>query len=444
MKFTSEVIIIGAGFAGLSAALTLKKAGVDAIVLEARDRVGGRVKTAYLPDGTQIDLGGEWIGPTQDHMYRLARKYKVEIFPTQGEGEDIIYYDGQFMTEEPQEVLDLYDKLDEMALQVNIQKPWLTPNAQELDGETFVTWLNREAATPQAADYVGKSLSGGLLGVSGAEFSVLQMLYYIASCGGLDLLNGVEGGAQQDRVIGGLQLIAERMAEDFGYDQLYLNQMVKEIKYTKDGAVVFTQSEKFLGKKVIITVPPATLDQIQFTPKLPVLKDKMFDHMLAPATLKVHFVYDRQFWSDKGLTGNAFPSEGYIAEVYNNSMPDSQKGILTIFSYGDEANELRALSKQQRKQRYLKELVHLFGTEAAKPLDYVEYDWSEEIHTKGCFGSHFSTNGWYGYGKQINKAVASLQWSGAEFADHWNGYCDGAVDDGKKTARKIIRQLKNQ
>lgn len=441
MKFKSDVIVIGAGFAGISAALELKKAGVDTILLEARDRVGGRTKTAYLPDGTQLDLGGEWIGPTQDHMYRLAKKYKVEIFPSQGTGTDIVLYDGQFLEDEPQEVTDLMNKLDELSRQTNLKRPWATPNAKALDSQTFIDWLYQEAATPVAAKYVDRSLSAGLLGVSGAEFSVLQMMYYIASGGKLDLLNGTEGGAQQDRFIGGPQLLAERMAEDFGFDQLYLNQPVRQIKHTEDVACVITDTDTFFAKKVILAIPIAVMESITFTPELPVLKEKTFDHQLAPATLKTHFIYETPFWRARGLSGNAYTSDGYIFEVYDNSMPEPRKGVLSLFSYGDEANKMRAMTKNRRKNILERELIQLFGAKAAEYLDYVEYDWSAERYTHGCFSSHFSTNGWYGYGKYLNTAVGSLHWTGAEFASKWNGYFDGAVDQGIKVAKEVAAIL---
>ena len=444
MKFKSEVIVIGAGFAGLSAALALKEAGIDTIVLEARNRVGGRVKTAYLPDGTQIDLGGQWIGPTQDHMYRLAKKYKVEVFPSQGVGNDIVYYDGQFLDEEPPEVGELLDQLDELALQLNLKKPWETPNAKELDSQTFLDWLYREAATPAAARYVDRSLSAGLLAVSGAEFSVLQMMYYIRSGGGLEYLNGVDGGAQQDRLAGGLQLIAERMAEDFGYEQLYLEQPVKKIKYTEDGASVMTETDIFFAKKIILAIPTAVMSSVEFTPKLPVLKEKTFDHLLPPAALKAHFIYKTPFWREAGLSGNAYTSDGYISEVYDNSMVDPRKGVLTLFCYGDEANELRGVNKNRRKRVFEKELINLFGEEAGKSVEYVEHDWSDEEYTHGCFSSHFGTNGWFGYGKNLNTGVDSLYWTGTEFASKWNGYCDGAVDAGTKAAKKIAALLQKE
>lgn len=438
----TDVIIIGAGFAGLSAAIKLKNAGIGTIILEARERVGGRVKTHYTANGTQIPLGGQWIGPTQDRMYDLVKKYNIETFPTKTHGNAIVKYQGKLQSEMPQEVLDLCDKLDELALAINLKQPWETPNAKELDGETFRSWLNKKSSSSEIAEFTGRYLAGNFMGADASDVSLLQLLFYIKSGNGFDSLNDVEGGAQQDRAIGGLEYIAEKLADDFGQQNIYYNQAVKHIKYSGECVQIITEHETFHANKVIVTIPPATMQDIKFTPELPVLKHKCFEHILAPLAYKMHFIYDRPFWYDQGLSGNATQSEGYIYETYNNTIHDDRDGIISLFSYGNEANELRGKTQQEREQIITRELVELFGEEAANFKEYIDYDWSTQLYTRGCFSGHFSTNGWYTLGKELTKNIGPLYWAGTELAAIWNGYCDGAIRSGEETAVRIIESFK--
>lgn len=435
-----DVIVVGAGFSGLAAALKLKKAGKETIVLEALTRTGGRVKTDYTPDGTQIDLGGQWIGPTQDEMYRLAKKYNVTIFPTADEGKYSVLYQGSIIEDDPPEVAVLMNKLDELAETVNIEKPWLTPDADAMDKMTFHTWLHQEAEIPDAAEYVARSLAGGLLAVDASEFSLLQMLVYIKSGNGTDLLNGIDGGAQQDRIVGGLQYLNQKMAEDFGPENIYLNQPVRKITYSDNCAEIITSTETFYASTVIISIPAAAMDIIEFSPRLPVMKKKFFDHMMPPAALKCHFVYETPFWRADGLSGNGFRNSGYVFETYDNST-SSGKGVLTIFSYGEEADELRRKSKKQRQKLLVDDLKELYGSKVKNYEEYIEYDWSRMPYTNGCFSSHFSVGGWIGYGMEQNQSVGPLYWAGSEYAKSWNGYCDGAVRSGEAVAKEVLKQL---
>lgn len=438
----TRIVVIGAGFAGLSAALKLKKEGIEAIILEARERVGGRVKTHYTANGTQIPLGGQWIGPTQDKMYELVKKYGIEIFPTKDQGNSIVKFQGKIQSEMPQEVLGLCEKLDKLAQTVNLEKPWETPNAKELDGETFRSWLNREAVSSEIAEFTSRYLAGNFMAADASDVSLLQLLFYVKSGNGIDSLAGVEGGAQQDRAIGGLEYIVEKLADDFGQQNIYYNHPVTQIKYSGDCVQVVTENETFHASRAIITIPSAVMPEVKFTPELPVLKHKCLEHVLAPLAYKMHFIYDKPFWYEQGLSGNTTKSEGYVYETYNNTVDDSRDGIISLFSYGNEANELRGKTKQERQQIITDELVELFGEKAAQFKEYIEYDWSTQVYTRGCFSGHFSTNGWYTLGKELNKNVGPLYWAGTELAAQWNGYCDGAVRSGEETADRVIKSLK--
>ena len=207
-----DVVVVRAGFAGLSAAEALVRAGLTVRVLEARARVGGRVLTHYLPDGTQLDLGGQWIGPSQRNMADLVGRYVIDTYPTPTQGEMVVQYDGRRLSDTPAEAAEILGEIDVLARQVNVEQPWAGARADEWDACTFASWLQASNASPASRRFVDRVVSGGSLAGSASETSVLETLFYIASAGGVEPLLGFEDGAQDTRIVGGAQLIAERMA----------------------------------------------------------------------------------------------------------------------------------------------------------------------------------------------------------------------------------------
>lgn len=439
-----DVIIIGAGFAGLAAALELKKSNVKTIIIEARQRPGGRVKTYFLPydmQVIQVPFGGQWIGPGQDYMYELAKKYHATIFPTMNTGKSVIKYNNKIINNIPDRVNEICEKIDNLSSYVNLYKPWETPDAEKMDSETFSSWLNKETSTKEEYDFISRYIAGSLLAKEAAMVSLLQVLFYVKSGNGIKNLLSIKGGAQQDRIMGGLEYIAKKMAEDFERKNIIFNHPVRKIGYSENYANIYTNNKIFSAKKVICAIPLATVNNIEFCPELPVLKQKCFAHILAPSAFKSHFIYKTPFWYEQELSGNAVIGSGYIHEIYNNSIINHKHGILSLFSYGAYANKLRGMTKNERKYALKNELFELFGENANYFIDYLEYDWSEKVYTRGCFSSHFGLNGLYSLGNELNKNTGALYWAGSEFSAHWNGYCEGAVRSGIETAKKIISDL---
>src|SRR5918992_6022403 len=152
-----DVVVVGAGLAGLAAARDLVAAGASALVLEARDRVGGRPLNEPIGDGKVVEVGGQWIGPTQDRLAALARDLGVDTFPTWGEGENVIEYSGSLRRyrgtiprSNPLVLVDVQQaqsRLNRMARRVPLEAPWDAPRAQELDAQTAATWMRRNVMT---------------------------------------------------------------------------------------------------------------------------------------------------------------------------------------------------------------------------------------------------------------------------------------------------------
>ena len=204
----AEVIIVGAGLAGLTAARTLAKAGVDVLVLEARDRVGGRTYSRPASDGTLLDLGGQWIGPTQDHLAALAEEVGATTFPTYNEGNNIEYYNGKrhvyegaIPTHDPLAIMETVETMLELNLLANevpLEAPWTAAQAAEWDSQTVETWIQAHVESAYTREMIALAVKS-VFSVEPRDLSLLHFLFYVHSGGNLNQLVSVEAGAQERR-----------------------------------------------------------------------------------------------------------------------------------------------------------------------------------------------------------------------------------------------------
>jgi monoamine oxidase len=191
--YDADVVVVGAGLAGLAAARALADAGREVVVLEARDRVGGRVWNGTLSDGrTVVELGGQWIGPTQRRVNALVTELGLETFPTFGEGEHLIElgdrrarYRGARPPLPPWVLADLARaqlRFDRLARQVPLEAPWAADRAEAWDSVTFETWIRRTVATRGARELM-RIYAEAVLAVEPRDCSLLHALFYTASGG---------------------------------------------------------------------------------------------------------------------------------------------------------------------------------------------------------------------------------------------------------------------
>lgn len=437
----ADVLVIGAGFSGLSAALALRQQGADVVVLEARDRVGGRTLNRFLDDGARIDLGGQWVGPGQRRVMRLLREYEVDMHPTLEIGDELIEYEGEHLAHSPRAVQELYDRLDELSSDIDVSRPWAHPNATSWDYETFASWLDRSADSPAAARFVDRAVAGGLLAGRAREFSLLQTLFYIASGGGLSsLMSCSGGGAQQYRVDGGTQSVAQTMAGRLTSGSLRLCEPVRRIDSAQRrgrGVTVTTDSAGYRADRVIVAVPPPLVRRIDFSPGLPEDKADLLRNMRTGYALKLHAVYDEPFWRKHGRSGMAICGDGTITETFDGSPADGSHGILAVFAYGADASGLRRAGVARWQDAIVKQLAELYGEAALRPRRFVTFDWTRQRWTRGCFSSHPAPGGWVACGGALRRPVGPLHWAGTETALHWNGYIDGAVESGLRAADEV-------
>jgi len=441
----ADVVVVGAGLAGLAAALELERAGTSVAVLEARDRVGGRLLNHELASGEAIELGAAWVGPGQDAILALGRDLGVETFPTYSDGDNVLElggklsrYSGTIPRAGLHVLLDiqrLRTKVERLAKQVDPEAPWLARDAGRLDAQSFGSWLDRHART-RAARAMMTSAGRTVWGMEPAEMSLLHVLWYVRAAGGLDPLFDVEGGAQQDRIAGGSQRYASAAAERLR-GPLRLGAPVRRIAQ-RDGAV---EVEGVTARRAIVAVPAPLAGRIEFDPPLPPLRDQLTQRLPLGAITKTFALFDEPFWRADGLSGEGLSDTGPATLTFDASPPSGRPGVLLGFVGGDDARRLSRLEPAERRGAVLTGLARMFGPRALEPADWLELDWAAEEWTRGGPTCMFAAGGLTRFGPVLREPAGSIHWAGTETSTIWCGYMDGAVRSGQRAAQEVIEAL---
>ena len=446
----ADVVVIGAGLAGLSAARSLSAQGASVLVVEARDRVGGRVHNHDIGGGNVVEVGAQWIGPTQDKLAELARELGVETFPTHAAGVNLLEhrgamhrYTGAIPRINPAILVDVelaQRRLNRMARRVPLDAPWEAPKARALDGQTAATWMRRNMRTRGGRMLLELGIEA-VWAAQPEDMSLLHVLFYIHSAGSLNMLFDTEGGAQQDRFVGGSQLVPIRMAEELGENRLVLDAPVRRIQHEPDAVSVHADGNTVRARRAIVAIPPTLAGRVAYDPPLPGFRDQLTQRMPLGTVAKCMAIYSEPFWRAEGLSGQATSDAGPVRLTFDNSPPGGSPGVLLGFLEGRHARELGRVRPEERRTAVIDCFTRYFGPRAAQPDDYVERLWAEEEWTRGCYGCHMPTGAWTNYGPALHAPIGPLHWAGAEYARVWNGYMDGAVRSGEATAAAVLDSL---
>jgi monoamine oxidase len=458
----ADVVVVGAGFAGLTAARDVAHRGHSVVVVEARDRVGGRVWNHDLGHGVISERGGTFVGPTQDRVIALADSLKVRRFRTFDQGDDVFVSGGMRSTYSDKsplgtappglaspEVIANVARLDMMATKVPVDAPWETPNADQYESYTLERWSDENSAEPQFRELV-HTATRPIFGAEPRELSLLFVLFYIASSGNEKHPGTFEGnfdtrgGAQQWRFVGGSQLIAQKMARELG-SRVVLSSPARRIEQNGHGVTVHSDRVTVKAKRVIVAIPPALAGRIDYEPLLPFQRDQLTQRYGQGTLTKVAAVYDRPFWRDAGLNGTALSTSGPVTATFDDSPPDASPkrgpGIIFGFVGGQNARHYANQSPAARRAAVLKQYAGFFGPKARHAKAFFETPWSEQPWTRGCPVGIPSTGTLLAYGPWLRKPVGRIHWAGTETSPYWNGYMDGAVRSGERAAAEVLTGL---
>ncbi|GAC56050.1 putative flavin-containing amine oxidase [Gordonia hirsuta DSM 44140 = NBRC 16056] len=451
------MVVVGAGIAGLVAARRLTQRGIDTVVVEARDGVGGRLQNGELFDDVPIDVGGQWVGPGQHRVLALLSELGLQTFPTHVAGRHLaeiggkrVTYTGRIPRLSPRILADLGQaqwRLDRTARRIAERTdPWRDREAQHLDGQTFASWVQRTARTADGRAFF-RLATQALFSAEPEDLSALWALHYIGAGGGLDSLIETDGGAQQDRVVGGTVRIAEELAAQLG-PRVVLGSPVTDIAWDPaagpaepTGVTVSGPGTRVHAERAVIALAPTLAGRLRYSPLLPTDRDQLTQRMPMGRVIKINVAYSEPFWRTAGFSGQANSDTRPMGTVFDNCLPGDDRGVLVGFLEGRHADAAARMEPEQRRRAVLDDLAGYFGEQARAPLAYLEKDWAAEEFSRGCYGAFGTPGTLTRFGPALRAAVGPLHWAGTETARRFPGYIDGAVESGERAAEEITAAL---
>ncbi|HEV7183295.1 MAG TPA: NAD(P)/FAD-dependent oxidoreductase [Leifsonia sp.] len=442
-----DVVIVGAGASGLTAATELRKAGLSVAVLEARDRVGGRLWTNDI-DGATLEIGGQWVSPDQDALIETLDELGLETYERYREGRNIYIspsgerrtFEGEIFPVPAQtehEIVSLIEKLDALVAEIDPDRPWAHPQAAELDEISFRRWLETQTEDEEARLNIGMFIAGAMLTKPVHAFSALQALLMAASAGSFS--NLVDADFILDkRVKGGLQQVPLLLAERLGED-VHLNAPVRTLRWDDNGVTALADGDlEVRARFAILALPPILLSRISYEPPLPRRQQQLHQHLSMGFVIKVHAVYETPFWRADGFSGTAFSPYELVHEAYDNCYDGDPRGTLVGFVSDERADAVFKLPAEDRKARILESLSHYYGEAALHPVVYCESDWGAEEWTRGAYAASFDMGGLARYGSDLRVPVGPLYFSCSDMAGKGYQHVDGAIRVGRQTAAAIV------
>ncbi|MEF2977320.1 flavin monoamine oxidase family protein [Subtercola sp. YIM 133946] len=457
-----DVVIVGAGATGLTAAVQLQRSGLSVIVLEARDRVGGRLWTDRI-DGQLYEIGGQWVSPDQTALLETLDELNLQTYERYRDGDSVyIGADGVarrftgdiFPASEhtKAEIERLIVTLDALVAEIDPAAPWKHPHAAEFDHVSFRSWLEQQSDDAEARENIALFIADAMLTKPAHSFSLLQALLMAASAGSFSHL--VDADFILDRrVIGGLQQVPLTLAGQLSPDDLRLGQPVRRIRWSNaalpDDAVegepveVVTDDLTVTARRVIVAVPPNLQNRIEYAPPLPRLRQQSQQHQSLGLVIKVHASYETPFWREDGLSATAFSPYQVVHEAYDNTNFGETRGTLVGFVSDEKADRLLALPAAERRQRILSSLAAYYGERALDPVVYFESDWAAEEWTQGAYAASFDLGGLTRYGALQLEPVGPLRFGSSDVAAEGYQHVDGAIRVGRRLAEETVASLRH-
>lgn len=446
-QIDADVCVVGAGYAGLTAARRLIQNGKSVVVLEARDRIGGRIWTQHLADGTAVDRGGAWLAPDHDAIFGLAREVGVTTYKTYVKGAHLLIdgdrtrrYTGLIPKISPLAVVSMawaQVKINRMAKQLPLETPWTAKHAAEWDSRSVASWFEHSKVRSAIGRDLFEMALRGLMTTDLNNVSLLHLLALVRGHGSINTLFSIENGTQENMVDGGAGSIAQRTADALG-DAVRLHAPVRAIAQHDDHVVVDAGVLAVSAKHAVVTVPPALALEIAFDPVLPDDRMTLYRNSVAGHETKTIVVYDEPFWRADGFSGQS-AQPGSASEVTIDATPSSgAPGVLASFTFAPVAEHLAALHPVERRTAVIDALTARFGQRAASPVECIETAWWSEEWTRGCTMAHLPPGILTRYGPLIREPFGRVHWAGTETSTTSHGSIDGAVRSGERAATEIL------
>lgn len=450
----ADVCVVGGGFAGLTTAARLTAQGVSCVVLEARDRVGGRTWSELRPGGVTVDRGGAWLGHGHTSAFAVAEELGVDTYRTNVAGSHLLVsddgirrYKGLIPKISPMAVLQIAAaqwRVDRMARTVPLEAPWSARDAEAWDATTLGAWLaGTRIQSRLGRDLFEMAVRGLFAAPDLCDVSLLNFLFLVRAHGKIEHLFSIEGGAQENLVDGGLGGLCVRLAARLG-DSVRLAAPARAITQGKERVTVAADGLSVSARCAVVAVPPALALEIGFDPPLEADRRALYAGAVAGVETKSSIVYDRPFWRDDGLSGQS-AEPGSAAEVTIDASPaDGAHGVVASFTFGGVAARLDALDAHERRSAVLDALARRFGAAARSPVDFVETPWWQETWSRGCSMAHFGTGLLTRHGHLLRTPFGRVHWAGTETSTQGHGAVEGAIRSGERAATEVLDRLAHE
>lgn len=442
-----DYCVVGAGFAGLTAALRLKQAGRSVALLEARDRIGGRTFTVTRDDGSWIDRGGAWIGPGQDRIYAMMDEFGVPEYKQHNDGDAMMIVDGKKhryggtipWSMSPWAVTNLgigLMSIEKMCKTIPREAPWEAKRAAEWDRISLGEWIENNTMSKAAREMLDMAMAG-VYTSAGSETSLLWALTQMGSGGGPTFVISGKGGAQDARPVGGMGAVYRSIAAELG-DALHLSRPVRQITQDGDGVTVAADGLTVRGQRAIVAIPLAIAGSIVYEPMLPVDRALLHQRMPGGAVIKISIIYDEPFWRADGLCGQSAAPGSPATLTIDACTNAADPGIMCVITEGPAARRLTRMDEADRKAAVIGELVDRFGAKANAPLEFHEQNWTTERYSGGGMISHAPTGVLTEFGYTLREPCGRVHWAGTESSAVMCGWIDGAIRSGERAAAEVM------
>lgn len=444
-----DVVIVGAGLSGLVTARELNRHGLRVLILDARDRIGGRIYTVADDDGHPVELGAAFVGPEQHAIGELAGELGLPLFPTWDAGTHLGHFGGRthrWSGTTPR--LDVRSslsaaaaiwRLNHMAKSVDPARPWESRRSGVWDGVTVAQWIDRARLTPAALDLLSASLRS-IFAADVDALSLLHVLMCIRSAGGFRKYMRASG-AQQMRFTHGASELCNRLAADLDHEPI-LNAAVREVSDDGVAVQVRTATQTITASRAVIAVPPAAAKDIVITGDFGDVpaRTHLLTHACSGTVLKYHLYYPGPFWRDAGLSGKTLSSNGIVNATFDHSIDHA--GVLVAFTVGTHAQDLLALSEDERLSIILDDLASQFGPAVRTPTRTLTHSWTDDPWSAGCFAAFMPPEAWTRYRVEFREPMNRIHFGGTESATRYYGAMEGAVTAGQRVARENRRKVR--
>ena len=451
----TDAIVVGAGFAGLRTAQRLVAAGRSVTVLEARDRVGGRICPGEIA-GRSIDLGGMWLGPTQQRLDQLTSEIGMQRYPTWLEGECSIEFRGRFGrapgedfdrilgTPNRLRLLKLNWELERLCKNLPVTAPWDHPKADELDAQTVASWTAQRTSSPDV-QHLMNLVCQAVFCTEARELSMLYFAFYCKAAGGLlVLLAGGPGGAQNFLFDGGLHQAAQHLADDLA-GHIELDAPVVAVEQTEERVSVITAGgETHTASRLVLAIPPPLAREITWAPGLSQDRARLLARQTMGSTIKGWLAYETPFWRETQHNAFVMTDTSAFSPAFDATPPGSSIGLIAGFFESVEGRSVAESSPQERRDIAISTLVRHLGARAAHPIAYVDKDWTAEQWSRGCYGATMPPGVLTTVGHLMRTPFGLVHWAGTETATEWSGYVEGALESGDRAAREVLARLRER